>query len=104
MGILLLFLFMALAFFVIAAFLASLAVGIGFLLTAWVPTLQLGHAVIAGAVVAPATLYFFLRLINATNRMSDEDDGISGDHPVLVLPKDFLHSLPGRSRSKRKRK
>ena len=58
MVVLLTLLVMVLAFCLIAGFLMALALGIGLLLKACVPTLQLGHAVIAGAVVGPATLYF----------------------------------------------
>ena len=104
MVVLLTLLVMVLAFCLIAGFLMALALGIGLLLKACVPTLQLGHAVIAGAVVGPATLYFFRRLMNAINSMPDDDDGIPDDHPVLVLPRDFLHRLPGRSKPKRKKK
>jgi len=106
MSILFSFLFIALAFCLIAAFLAALAVGIGFVLTACVPALQLGHAIIAGAIVAPATLYYFRRLLNAINDMSEgeNEDGIPDDHPVVVLPKDFLYRFPGRSKTRKKRK
>ena len=93
----------ALAFCLIAAFLAVLAVGIGFLFTACVPALQLGHGIIAGAVVAAAALSFFCRALSAVSSQTDDDDGIPEDHPVLVLPKHFLHGRPRRTRSGGKR-
>ncbi len=100
MATVLMLLAVTLAFCVIAAFLSAVAVGIGFLLMACVPALQLGHAIIAGSVVATASLYFFLRLVNAATNHPDDDE----DHAVLVLPKDFLHRRPRRSKPKRKRK
>ncbi len=101
MATVLMLLAVALAFCVIAAFLSAVAVGIGFLLVACVPALQLGHAFIAGSIVATASLYFFLRLINAATNYPDDDE----DHPVLVIPKDFLHHRRSRrSKPKGKRK
>jgi membrane protein implicated in regulation of membrane protease activity len=95
---------LALGFCLIAAFLCAVAVGIGFLLAACIPSLQLGHGIIAGAIVAVATLYFLRRLLKAAANYPDDDEGIPDDHPVIVLPKDFLHRGPRKSKPKGKRK
>jgi len=95
---------MALAYCAIIVILSAVAVGIGFLLTMCVPSLQLGHAIVAGAVIASAALYFFRRLMSAATNYQDDVDGIPEDHPVIVLPKEFLNRRQPRSKSKRKRK
>jgi hypothetical protein len=102
MVVLLTLLVIALVFCLIAGFLGGLAVGIGFLLKACVPVLQLGHAIIAGCVIAVTTVYFCGRLISRVG--SEADDGTPDDHPVFVLPKDFFRHLPGGSKPRRKRK
>ena len=104
MRILLIFLVIAMTFCVIAALLSAVAVGIGFLLATCVPSLQLSHGIIAGAIVAASTLYFFFRLVNTIPNYSDSDEGIPDDHSIFVMPKDFLHRSQKRSKSKGKRK
>jgi len=104
MGTVLIFLLMALTFCLIAAFLAALAVGIGFLLTVCVPTLQLGHAIIAGAVVAAAAVYFFRIFMKAVNNHTDDDDTVPDTPPVVVLPRDFIPRRPRRPKPRGKGK
>jgi urea transporter len=106
MRILIPFLIITFVFCLIAVFLTGLAVGIGFLLAVCIPALQLGHAIMVGAVVGPATLYFFRRVMNALTDMSESEDenGILGDRPVVVLPKDFIYHFPGRSKTRKNRK
>jgi hypothetical protein len=104
MRILLTLLVMAITFRVLAGLLSAVAVGLGFLLAACVPSLQLAHGIIAGAILATSTLYFFFRLVNAAPNYADSDEGIPYNHSVFVLPKDFLHRSQKRSKSKGKRK
>jgi len=94
---------LALIFCVIAAFLSFVAVGIGFLLAMCVPGLQFGHGIITGSIIAAATLYFLRRVLLALANHSDDDEGIPKDHPVLVLPKHFLHRGSPRARGKGKK-
>lgn len=102
--ILLILLAMAITFCVIAALLSAAAVGIGFLLAACVPSLQLAHGIIAGAILASSTLYFFFRLVNAAPNYPDSDEDIPNDNSIFVMPKDFLHQSQKRSKSKGKKK
>jgi len=106
MEFLLVILFMILVFFVVVAFLSALAVGIGLLLTMCVPSLQLGHGIISGAIVATAALSFFLWFFNAGSRKSidDDDEDISEPQPVFVIPRDFSSARPHRAKSKKKKK
>jgi hypothetical protein len=102
MEIILPILLMILVFLVVATFLAALTIGIGFLLTMCVASLQLGHGVITGAIVTAAALYFFLRFYSVVNNISDDDEDISA--PVFVIPKDFSLHRPQSTKSKRKKK
>ena len=112
MKLLLLLLVMATTFCVMAALLSAAAVGIGFFLAAYVPGLQLAHGIIAGAVLASSTLYFFLRLVNAVFNYSnsdediypDSDEDIQDEHSILLMPKNFPHQSQKKSKSKRKKK
>ena len=100
----LLILVMALAFCLIVLALGALGVGIGFLLKICIPSLQIGHAVVAGSIISVASVHFFRRLMHAISSQTEEGDEIPDDHPVPVLPKDFRHHLPRRPRPRRKRK
>lgn len=106
MRILLLLFALAFSFCLIAVFLSAFAVGIGFILAKCkcVSGLQQGDVIIAGSIIASATLYFFCRLLNAAANYKDDDESIPDEHPVLVLPKDFLRRSPWSSKSKGKRK
>lgn len=92
----------------VVAFLSAVAVGIGFLLAMCVASLQLGHGIITGAIVAIATLYFFLWFFNAgSNKFHDDDDDDDDDaepHSVIVIPRDFVSNRSRRSKSKAKKK
>ena len=62
-----------------------------------------------GAVVAPAALYFFVKTLYAIRSYADEsyadeDEDVSENYPILVLPRDFLHRGPARTKPKKKRK
>ncbi len=95
---------LTLAFCVIAAFLSTVAVGIGFLLSVCIPSLQLGHGIIAGAIITAAALYFLSQLISAVNDFQDDEEGLTDEPPVLVLPNDFLQRSTRRSKPKGKKK
>jgi hypothetical protein len=98
------FLVMGLIFCTIAAILSAVAVGIGFLLALCVPPLQLGHAIVAGSVVAAATMHFFIRLMNTATSPSIHDEDIDEGDIILIDPKRFLHRVPRSSKSKGKKK
>ena len=92
-----------LAVCVIAAILGGLSMAIGLVLTVCIDGLQLGHAVIAGSIIAVATVDFLRRLVTEIDSATDSDDDIGHEEAVLVLPRDIVRHLRGGSKSKRRR-
>jgi len=97
-------LILAVMFCLIAGFLTAVGFGIGFLITACTSSIEPGQAFIAGCIIATASTFFLLKLLRSVQRDMNDDEDIPDDHPVLVLPRDFISHLPGRSRSRKKQK
>jgi hypothetical protein len=73
-------------------------IGIGFLLHALLPRVDLGIGTLIGVVVTGLSLHFFLRLF-ASLRLFEGDEADEFIHGVTIYP-----DLPGSSRRKKKRK
>ena len=97
MKTILLILVLAVMFCLVAGFLTAVGFGIGFLITSCTSSIEPGPAFIAGCITATASTFFLIKLLGAV-QLDMNDDEIPDDHPVLVLPKDFISHLPGRSR------
>lgn len=91
-------------FCLIVGFLSAVAVGIGFLLAACIPGLELGHAIIAGSVIAAATLYIYRQMMNAVPDRKEDEEDVAIDEPVVVLPKSFFRHGSWNPKSKGKKK
>ena len=109
-------------FCLIAGFIAVVGLGIGFMITLGASSVEFGHAVIAGIIVAAATTFIFLELLRAIHRklyyegyesvgFEDDDDDDNDDEeefpdedPVVVLPKDFIKRLPRNPGSRKNKK
>jgi len=91
-------------FCLIAGALTVVGAGIGLLITSCASSIEPGHAFIAGCIIAAASTFFLLKLLRLFQRDMNDDEDIPDDHPVLVLPKDFINHIPGRSRSRKKQK
>jgi hypothetical protein len=86
-------LFFLLVFGAIGAALIGLGVGIGYLLRALIPGLEIDLAIVAGAV---------LWAMRETKREADEEE-IFAHEPLVALPRSWLRPEPfGRKSKKRK--
>jgi hypothetical protein len=91
-------------FCVIAALLTAVAVGIGFLLAALISGLELGHGIIAGAVVVAAALYFLIKLMSAVRDYRDDDEDVLVDDSIVVLKKNLFQSRTWKPKHQSKKK
>jgi hypothetical protein len=91
-------------FCVVAIPVIGLGLALGYGLRAVIPGLDLGWAIVAGAVFATGIVDMAARLLLATREReppSDEDD-ILADEPWIRIPRSFL--LPEVPRKRRKKK
>ena len=92
-------------FCVVAVPVIGLGLALGYLLRAVIPGLDLGWAIVAGAVFATGIVDMtarFLLAIRERERTAGEED-LMADEPWLVVPRSFF-PLMGPKRDKRKRK
>lgn len=104
MKILVAFVSMSIVFGFVVALFAGLAVGLGFLLAASVPGLELGHAIVAAAVIVVAAAHLFAKLMHLVGSKRDREDALSDEEPIIFFPRDLVENLPGKAKSKGKRK
>ena len=90
-------------FSLIAVGLTAGGAGIGFLIISCASSIEPGHAFIAGCMITAASTFFLLKLLRSFQRDINNDEDMIDDQ-ILVLPKDFIKQLPGRSRSRKKPK
>lgn len=87
---------------VIALVLIALGVGLGLLLTVMVPSLPMGHAIIAGTIAAVTAALILQRAIDAISAQIDPEDEVP-DETIDTLAKELLQHRSGGGR-KRPRK
>jgi membrane protein implicated in regulation of membrane protease activity len=89
---------------ILGTILIGLGVGIGYLLWAILPGIDLGMAIVAGAVFAVGLLDLFRRLVVSMKKQQEDSEAEAalGDEPLVVMPRSLLERTPS-GRTKRKR-
>ena len=89
---------------ILGTILIGLGVGIGYLLWAILPGIELGMAIVAGAVFAVGLLDLFRRLMASMKKQQkdSEAEAALGDKPLVVMPRSLLERTPS-GRTKRRR-
>ncbi len=89
---------------VIGAAVIDLGIGIGYLLRALIPGLEIGMAIVAGAVFAIGILGLFGRVIRAFQEKADDlnVEAPFADDSFIAVPRNWL--LPPPSGGKKKRR
>lgn len=93
---------LGLVFGVIAGFLATVAVGIGWLLTVCFPSIQLGYGVIAGAILVATACRIYGNFLNAFAPFPYSEADRSEDGPILVFSNEIFSRPPRRTKRKTK--
>ncbi len=91
-------------FLVVSVPVLGLGIAIGYALHALIPGLELGWAIVAGAVFATGIVDMMARLLMATReteQMTEQED-LMADEPWLVFPRGLLPPT-GRRRGKKKK-
>ncbi len=83
----------------IALLLAALGLGLGLLLTVIIPSLPMGHAIIAGTIAAVAASLILFRAIDAVSAQINPEDELP-DTNVEALAKELLRQKPDSGRTR----
>ncbi len=96
--------FLLLCLCIIGAIVIGLGVGIGYGLSALIPGLDLGFALVAGAIFAIGVLDLFLRYLSALSRTKPtSSDDVVMDDPLVVVPRSFFQPRPAGKKRKKSR-
>ncbi len=92
-------------FCLVAVPVLGLGIGLGYALKAVIPGLDLGWAIVAGAVFAVGIIDMAARFLRATREMKrpDEEEDVTTDEPWIVFPRSFFPPAVSRRRGRKKR-
>ncbi len=87
---------LAAAFALLAGFLVATGAGIAWLVTLISPSIEWGHAIIAGCIASVAATFLLIKTLGSIKQhgLVDDNDEDDDDNHVLVLPRDIISHLP----------
>jgi hypothetical protein len=87
---------LAMIFCIVAVPVIGLGIGLGYALKALIPGLDLGWAIVAGAVFAVGIVDMTARFLLAVRktRQDAEEEESAGDEPWIRIPRSFLYPEP----------
>jgi hypothetical protein len=99
-------LFCLAVFGIIGAILIGLGIGIGYLLHALVPDLEIDLAIVAGAVFAVGLLDLIPRFIGMVREAKDEDEKeeFLADDSLVAVPRSWLRPESSSRKSKKRKR